>query len=122
MTAGLTRPCLGCGGPIPSGTYCAACRPTRKRLSATARGYPAWWAKLSAEARSWQPFCTDCLTTGTSENPLTLDHSPEAWRLTEQGKRLTLRHVAAGLLTVVCAGCNRKRGAARGQHVSRRYA
>src|SRR5690349_16949681 len=114
MTAGLPRPCLGCGDPIPFGTYCAACRPTRKRPSATARGYPASWQTLSAQARARQPFCTDC---GSRDN-LTLDHSPQAWALIEQRKRLTLKHVAAGLLTVVCAECNRKRGAARGQHVS----
>lgn len=86
--------------------------------SATARGYPDWWQRLSETARAWQPFCTDC---GSLDN-LTLDHSPEAWRLIDQGKRLTLNHVAAGLLTVVCAVCNRKRGAARGQHLSRPYA
>src|SRR5438874_2285484 len=86
----LPRACLGCG-VLTHGGRCAACKPKRTQASATQRGYPAWWTRLSKRARELQPWCSTCGTTGTSRNPLTVDHTPEAWSKAEAGNRLTLK-------------------------------
>ena len=93
------RPCLDCGEPSP-GPRCST-----HTDSATDRGYDWQWTKLSRKARRLQPFCTDC---GSTED-LQADHSPEAWAAHAAGKRITL-----SMVEVVCADCNRDRGAARG--------
>jgi 5-methylcytosine-specific restriction protein A len=112
--------CLGCGTPATS-TRCEQCAPEARREqqrrddarrgSATARGYDAAWSRLSARARRLQPWCTDCQTTGTADNPLTADHLPGSWDKRAAGKRLTLSDVE-----VVCSRCNIARGATRGAH------
>jgi 5-methylcytosine-specific restriction protein A len=118
MTA-VRRPCLGCSELIISGSRCRDCKPKRTSLSATQRGYGAWWQKLSREARRLQPFCTDCHRPHTAANPLTLDHTPAAWQKLATGDRLNLRDVANGLCVVRCMPCNNAQGAARGANVTR---
>ena len=54
-----------------------------------------------------------------SQHNLSLDHTPKAWELVEQGKRLTLKDVASGLLVVRCMKCQHHLGAARGDNVTR---
>lgn len=60
-----------------------------------------------------QPFCSDC---GTSDN-LTADHTPEAWERHDQGLAIRLQDI-----DVVCMMCNIKRGAARGDTMTRHKA
>lgn len=91
------------------------CRVHAAKPSATARGYPHWWQVLSKRARELQPWCTRCQST----HNLSVDHSPEAWKLVEAGKRLTLKHFRDGLLQVLCAKCQDEAGAARGDNVTR---
>lgn len=116
--------CMTCGQVIPAGTTrCTNCdrehdrRRLRKRqppkTTSTARGYDAAWKRLSARARKLQPFCSDCGST----HDLQADHTPEAWDRKERGLAVRLKDI-----DVVCAPCNRKRGAARGKtaHKARR--
>lgn len=102
------RPCLVCGEPA-EGTRCAVHTVDRKPPAA-ARGYDAAWARLSKRARRLQPFCADC---GATED-LQADHTPEAWQRKAEGKAIRLADV-----DVVCGPCNRRRGAARGNAVTR---
>lgn len=44
----LPRPCLGCGGVIRSGSYCARCDPQGRRGTTSQRFGPAW-ARISRE-------------------------------------------------------------------------
>lgn len=116
--SGLPRPCRECGDLVVGFDTCAECRPKRigkPKPSATRRGYGYRWEQLSKRAREVQPFCSDC---GSTEN-LSVDHSPEAWERVENGKTLTLRDFKNGLLTVVCARCQKRRGNARGTNVNR---
>lgn len=116
------RPCLGCGHDIESGSRCDDCRLPRRRraqASATRRGYNHRWAALSRRARAAQPWCSTCLTPGTPKNPLTVDHSPEAWLKFVAGKTLTLKDFGSGLLSVECLKCNVAKGNARGDNVER---
>lgn len=106
-------PCLVCG-ELSESSRCPEHRVKQHKASATQRGYRSWWERLSKQARTKQPFCTDC---GSTEN-LTVDHTPEAWAKVESGKRLTLNDFKNGLLTVVCRTCNIARGAARGNSAS----
>jgi 5-methylcytosine-specific restriction protein A len=64
------------------------------------RGYSSAWDRLSRRARRLQPFCTDCGTRGSLDNPLTADH---------------LRWPARSLrdVEVVCRRCNSARGPVR---------
>ena len=102
------RPCLTCGEP------CAGPRCTDHTLDpkapAAQRGYDAAWQRLSKRARRLQPFCLDC---GATED-LQADHLPQAWARKAAGKPLRLADVE-----VVCAPCNRARGAARGPLATR---
>lgn len=114
--------CVECGTPC-EGSRC----PDHKRRkapqpSATARGYGHAYQKLRARAVTIQPWCSDCLASGTPGNPITLDHTPASWHKVGTGKTLTLRDVRDGLLRVRCLRCNIAAGNARGQHVSRPYA
>jgi 5-methylcytosine-specific restriction enzyme A len=102
------RPCLICGQPsarprCPEHTLDT--KPT-----AHARGYNNAWTRLSKRARRLQPFCTDC---GSTED-LQCDHTPEAWQRKAAGKTIRMQDI-----DVVCADCNRARGAARGSAVTR---
>lgn len=113
MTA---RPCIECG-VVCIDTRCDVCemmhgrRIERRRGSARERGYTTTWDRLSRRARRLQPFCTDC----QSPEDLQLDHLPQAWARQAQGRGLRL-----GIdVEVVCGDCNRKRGAARGDDVTR---
>lgn len=112
----LTKLCLCGEDALPGGSRCADCRPTRApQASATARGYPAWWQRLSARARQLQPWCSTC---GSPDN-LTVDHTPAAWAKVQAGKRLTLRDFENGLLSVQCLRHNVALGHARGGSVTR---
>ena len=102
------KPCLVCGEP-GSGPRCQVHTVDRKRPAAD-RGYDQAWRRLSARARKLQPFCTDC----GEVDDLQLDHSPEAWAAKAAGKAITL-----AMTEVVCGPCNRLRGAARGDAVTR---
>ena len=102
---GLLKVCLVCG-TVTDQPRCELHRPVAMpKTSSTARGYDYAWAKLSKRARKLQPFCVDCGTT----NDLTADHSPEAWDRKARGLIIRLQDIS-----VVCRGCNSKRGAARG--------
>lgn len=113
--------CIDCGTVTPAGNArCDTCRRgsirhrIRKHSKKTApqdRGYDAQWKRLSARARKLQPFCTDCGTT----HDLQADHTPEAWDRKERGLAVRLQDI-----DVVCAPCNRKRGAARGENAHKR--
>lgn len=108
------RPCVGCGELISSGSRCRDCRPKRTAPSATRRGYPEWWNRLSKRARELQPWCA-C---GAIDH-LTVDHTPASWLKVEAGQRLTLNDFRNGLLIVRCQRCNNSAGAARGANVTR---
>lgn len=101
------RPCLVCG-EAAEGPRCEA--HTLRKPAAAARGYDANWTRLSKRARRLQPFCTDC---GAAED-LQADHTPEAWERKAAGLAIRLADV-----DVVCGPCNRRRGAARGNSVTR---
>lgn len=107
------RPCLTCGEPC-AGPRCDEHtihrKSTKVKAPAAQRGYDAAWNRLSKRARRLQPFCTDC---GSSED-LQADHLPQAWERKALGKPLRLADVE-----VVCAPCNRARGAARGPSATR---
>ena len=107
----LLKPCLECGD-LTDGVRCTEHQVTTIEIKATstARGYGTSWRKLSERARRMQPWCSDC---GTDED-LTTDHSPEAWRRHDAGLPIRLSDVA-----VVCRSCNGKRGKARGGEVPR---
>lgn len=102
------RPCIDCGEPA-AGPRCAE-HTTDGKPTAHTRGYDAAWTRLSKRARRLQPFCTDC---GATED-LQGDHTPEAWQRKAAGLPIRLADIA-----VVCARCNRRRGAARGNTVTR---
>lgn len=115
----LANPCLDCGELTRNGQRCKPCEkaynrlnPPRtkphklKRTTAQQRGYDGAWNRLSKRARMKQPFCSDC---GATEE-LQADHLPVAWERKEKGLPIRLEDV-----DVVCAECNRKRGAARGK-------
>lgn len=97
----MLRPCLTCQEPA-DGSYCDTHKPKRleKKSSAVARGYDHAWNKLSRRARRLQPWCLDCGTSGTPDNPLTGDHLRWPAR--------SLRDIA-----VRCRSCNSKKGALR---------
>lgn len=117
----ISRPCLSCGAVIRSGSRCDSCRKSNERqrdrsgrthspkASPKARGYDQAWRRLSERARKLQLFCTDCGST----RDLQADHTPEAWARHDRGLPIRLEDIE-----VVCAPCNRARGAARGENVS----
>lgn len=99
----MNRPCMTCGTPSAA-AHCPEHTPTRDRLTAEARGYDTAWRTLSRRARRLQPFCTDC---GSTER-LSVDHSEQAWQRKAAGKVIRLQDV-----TVLCGGCNTRRGSSR---------
>lgn len=110
------RPCLDCGTPVRR-TRCLACGAAQARTwragrgpqpSSVAKGYDQAWRLLSARARRLQPWCSDCGTPGTDGDPLTVDHSAEAWAAKEAGRPIT-----PDLVAVVHRSCNSRRGAVR---------
>ena len=116
----MRSPCLDCG-ELATGSRCEACAervakvkapelPRRNKLSSTARGYDSRWRRLSERARKLQRFCSDC----GSIHDLQADHTPEAWLRKSRGLEIRLRDI-----DVVCGDCNRARGAARGEAVTR---
>lgn len=120
----LSTPCIDCGEPTKNGTRCETCSPRFNRVqparerthhapkaSPAKRGYDSAWRRLSERARRLQPFCSDC----GARDDLQADHSPEAWERKERGLPIRLQDV-----DVVCGECNRKRGAARGEHARSR--
>ena len=102
------RPCLHCGQPSPR-PRCTE-HTLNTKPDATQCGYDATWKRLSKRARRLQNFCADC---GSVEG-LEADHLPEAWAAKAQGKPIKL-----SMIDVVCGPCNRARGAARGNAVTR---
>lgn len=99
------KPCVGCGR-LTSGSRCDACD---LKLPPKERGYDYAWSKLSKRARQRQPWCSRC---GATEG-LQLHHEAAAWEAIAEGRRLTMKDAAAGLLSVVCGPCNRDLGPAR---------
>jgi len=94
----LARPCLDCGTTIAAGSRCQRCAPPK--IKTADRGYGAAWQKLARQAIRNHPWCTDCGTRGSKDNPLTGDHL--RW------PALTLNDVE-----VVCRRCNSRRGPRR---------
>lgn len=84
-----------------------------QKKSRKQRGYNYAWEKLSKRARRLQPFCSDCNAT----DDLQADHTPEAWERHEAGLPIRLQDI-----DVVCGPCNRERGAARGERMTRHKA
>jgi 5-methylcytosine-specific restriction enzyme A len=113
----LMKRCLGCGD-LAHASRCPDCRLKRSAPSGSQRGYPAWWTRLSKQARNLQAWCSSCHSPGTEANPLIVDHTPEAWALVQAGKRLALNHFRSGLLSVLCLRCNVAQGAARGDNAT----
>ena len=113
----VLKVCL-CGEPSPTAT-CADCRRKRHRNRTPRPHYAGNWKHLSARARRAQPWCSSCLTPGTPQNPLTVDHTPAAHTKVAAGKTLTMKDFRDGLLSVECILCNVAKGAARGNHVTR---
>lgn len=107
------RPCLRCGD-LSSESYCDDHRPVK--APSHERGYTYAWSRLSKRAREIQPWCSDCGTAGEPGNPLTLDHTPAAWKIR---RPLTLKDAAKGLVVVRCMECNNRQGAARGYRTTR---
>ncbi len=103
------RPCVHCGEPSDR-ARCPRHRPKDTKPTAATRGYGNAWTRLSKRARRLQPFCTDC---GSAED-LQCDHKPEAWQRKASGKSVRLQDI-----DVVCGPCNRARGAARGNTMTR---
>lgn len=104
------RPCITCG-ELGEHSRCTDCSTEHRKqytvtpkVSPQVRGYDQTWRKLSERARRLQPWCTTC---GTDQN-LTADHSPEAWRRREQGKPIRLKDIS-----VECMTCNIDAGPAR---------
>lgn len=112
----LSRSCIECGDDAePGKSRCHDCRlPQSPRPSATQRGYGSRYQRLRAKAIALQPWC-EC---GAVDN-LSVDHTPRSWELIEAGHKPTLDWFANGLMTVRCLACNRARGAARGNNVTR---
>lgn len=119
--ARLASVCPECRGVFhrdggSSSAYCPECKPPSdsyvlRTKTKQQRGYDARWDRLSKRARALQPFCSDC---GSPED-LTADHTVEAWRRYEAGKRIRLQDI-----DVVCRSCNSERGEARGENISER--
>jgi hypothetical protein len=72
---------------------------------------------LSRLARQQQPWCSTCHAPDTEGNPLTVDHTPEAWAKIAGGQRLSLADFTTGLLSVECHRCNVAKGNARGTRI-----
>lgn len=72
----------------------------KQRGSSTQRGYGYRWQQTSKRAIAQAPYCVDCGTEGTSDNPLTGDH------LTPRSKGGT----AEDGVVVRCRRCNSKKG------------
>lgn len=105
--------CTVCSEPSV-GSRCPEHKGRKEQPSATQRGYDYQYHKLRAQALRLQPFCLDC----GSQDQLTLDHSVKAWEKVNSGKRLTIKDVGDGLLTIRCIRCNQKAGNARGNNVT----
>jgi hypothetical protein len=103
----MRRPYLDCGA-LSSGSRCPAHTQARERArdqrrgTSTQRGYTSAWQRLAAQAIERQPWCTDCGSAGTPDNPLTGDH---------------LRWPAHTIddIDVVCRVHNSQRGSLRGR-------
>lgn len=115
----LAKPCIQCGEDAePGKSRCTACRRPRDRSDQPTReqrGYDYRYRTIRSRALRMQPWCADC---GSDQN-LTVDHSKRSWELIKQGQRPALEWFATGLLTVRCQRCNNRRGAARGNNVTR---
>lgn len=64
--------------------------------------YGASWRKLQARAIREHPWCANCLTGGSPDNPLTGDHITP-WRRGGRNER--------GNIQVLCKRCNSSKGA-----------
>lgn len=124
----MWRPCISCGEPGTE-SRCAEHRREARRdvgwtaesarrgelglRSAASRGYDSAWRRLADRAKRAQPFCSDCGHWGSNGNPLTVDHSVQAWDRRSVGLPIRLCDV-----DVVCRRCNSARGPARDQVAS----
>lgn len=110
----LPTSCIRCGKVVQGPCDCQAPKIVNDHInqkkSRKQRGYNYAWEKLSLKARRLQPFCSDCNTT----DDLQADHTPEAWERHEQGLPIRLQDI-----DVTCGPCNRRRGAARGERMTR---
>lgn len=85
----ISRPCIGCGDVIPSGSLCADGRPRDRKVSARTRGYDTAWDRLSKRARRLQPWCESC----GAVDDLQADHTPEASERKAAGKPIRLHDI-----------------------------
>ncbi len=109
MPAFPARPCRhpGCPSLVRGKSYCLQHQrlTERDRGSSTRRGYDRQWRNVVAKAIKAQPWCSDCLTEASPNNPLTGDH---------------IRPLSRGgtndpsNIRVLCRRCNSRRGAGRG--------
>lgn len=102
----LLKACSACG-EVSEESKCEAHRKLRRVPAKPARqkGYDYAWDKLSARARTLQPFCS---VPGCNDQDLTTDHSPEAWERKVMGLVIRLQDV-----DVLCRSHNSAKGAAR---------
>lgn len=67
----MSRPCLGCGRLIESGSRCIECQPKRKPRDTAHAGTDRRWRTLSNRLRKASPFCE---IPGCTSADLTTDH------------------------------------------------
>lgn len=106
---GIMRVCSGLPGKpcgrITSQRRCPACTTAHEALrpSRRAKGhYDGTWQRISAQAIREHPWCEQCRTPGTPDNPLTGDHRTP-WSKGGRNQRSNVR--------VLCRACNSSKGA-----------
>lgn len=106
------RLCPGCGTRTRTPGRCPACKRKHQRErdqlrgSSSQRGYGAAWRKLRAAVIQAQPYCTFCGHTGSTDNPLSVDHiKPRVEGGTDDPSNLR----------VLCLAHNRRRPRSRNQ-------
>ena len=99
----IPRPCIECPRLINGGSRCPGCqsRYEARRGTPAERGYDAEWRRLSEQETQRVGRCQRCGTTGTADNPLTLDHVYPKSRGGENGPT-----------QVLCRRCNSSKGVA----------
>lgn len=101
MTSGLLKPCATCG-ELTERSRCPEHQP-RRRVLRTDTGSTSW-KRLARQAKRLQPWCLFCGST----TDLQLDHKPEAWWATVNGKPITLP-----MVQVTCRTCNVRLGSSQ---------
>lgn len=121
MTAGVLRPCAGCGTPAMT-TRCDECVAPKRPGDGTYRHpkgdrtYGSAWRRLRRQALRIQKHCSFAHL-GGCKGELQLDHSPRAHERLEARLPVRLEDCM-----IVCREHNRLLGPARGTNVTRPFA